>query len=73
MASGAGPGGPGRVTRSGRCTCLPAADEYGPLMHVWGAVYDHDPATGELAREYLGIGRLVGHVQRERSYSYDVA
>ena len=53
---------------------LPAgADEHGPLLHAWGAVYDHDPATGELAREYLGIGRLVGHVQRERSYSYDVA
>lgn len=45
------------------------ADEYGPLLHAWGAVYDHDPETGEPAREYLGIGRLVGHVRRERYYS----
>ena len=53
---------------------LPAgADEHGPLLHAWGAVYDHDPETGEPAREYLGIGRLLGHVQRERYYSDDVA
>ena len=46
---------------------LPAgADALGPLMHAWGAVYDADPATGEPAREYLGIGRLFGHVRRER-------
>lgn len=49
------------------------ADEYGPLLHAWGAVYDHDPATGEPAREYLGIGRLLGYVQRERYYSGDIA
>ena len=53
---------------------LPAgADELGPLLHAWGAVYDHDPATGEPAREYLGVGRLLGTIQRERYYSGDVA
>ena len=53
---------------------LPAgADELGPLLHAWGAVYDHDPATGAPAREYLGIGRLLGTIQRERYYSGDVA
>ena len=49
------------------------ADEYGPLLHAWGAVYDADPDTGEPAREYLGVGRLLGYVQRERYYSGDVA
>lgn len=44
-------------------------DPYGglPMMHVWGAVYDHDPETGEPAREYLGTGRLLGHLRRERT------
>ena len=57
-----------------RAAYLPAgADALGPLLHAWGAVYDHDPETGEPAREYLGVGRLVGHVQRERHYSDDVA
>ena len=51
---------------------LPAgADELGPLLHAWGAVYDHDPATGEPAREYLGVGRLLGTIQRERYYDRD--
>ena len=49
------------------------ADEHGPLLHAWGAVYDHDPATGAPAREYLGIGRLLGTIQRERYYSGDIA
>ena len=55
-----------------RAVYLPAgADALGPLMHAWGAVYDADPATGEPAREYLGVGRLLGHVQRERFYDRD--
>ena len=43
----------------------------GPLLHAWGAVYDADPDTGEPARGYLGVGRLLGYIQRERYYDRD--
>ena len=42
--------------------------EDGPLMHAWGAVYDYNPVTGAPVREYLGVGYLVGTIQRERNY-----
>ena len=46
----------------------PWPDWRGPVVHAWGAVYDHDPETGAPAREYLGRGRLIGWLHRERAY-----
>ena len=46
----------------------PWPDWRGPVAHAWGAVYDFDPETGEPAREYLGRGRLIGWLHRERAY-----
>ena len=40
----------------------------GAHVHAFSPVYDHDPESGAPAREYLGVGWVVGHLYRERTY-----
>ena len=48
-------------------------DAIGTVVHVWSAPIGFDAELGMPIREYLGTGRLAGHLHREQTYYRDVA